>query len=376
MHQQKLALTKLPRLSSMRLVAAPLLLLDRSMQPEWKTFLIDSGAEFDGERLVSFGNAEREQSIFLSGDILCDLSHYGLISAYGKDALRFLQSQFSSDVTEVSQTRSQLSSYCSPKGRMLSCFRVFLRGDTYYLRLPSAMLEPMLQHLHIFLLRAKVTLADASDALIKCGYSGPHAEWELEQALGMYPVNFNDCVQANGATAVRVPGPNPRFEIYGELAVMKKLWTVLNVRAAPVGASSWALLDILAGIPSILPTTSDHFVPQMTNLQVIGGVNFKKGCYPGQEVIARMHYLGTLKRRMYRAHLPTDEVPQAGDPIYALGKKDAKLSGTIIDAQLYPDGGVEALAVLRIDDAEHHPLRLGSPDGIILELRSLPYEFQ
>ncbi|HKF93640.1 MAG TPA: folate-binding protein, partial [Gammaproteobacteria bacterium] len=168
------------------------------MKPEWKTFLIDSGAEFDGERIVSFGNAEREQSIFLSGDILCDLSHYGLISAYGEDALRFLQSQFSSDVTEVSQTRSQLSSYCSPKGRMLSCFRVFLRGDTYYLRLPSAMLEPMLQHLHIFLMRAKVTLADASDALIKCGYSGPHAEWELEQALGMYPVNVGDCVQANG----------------------------------------------------------------------------------------------------------------------------------------------------------------------------------
>lgn len=344
------------------------------MKPEWQSFLTDAGAEWADQRIVSFGNPERERSVVVSGNILCDLSHCGLIAAHGEEALRFLQSQFSSDVNEVSITHSQLSSYLSPKGRTLSCFRLFKRGDSYYLHLPRSMLEATLKQLRKYVLRAKLTLEDASDALVRCGYSGPNAERELEQALGAYPARVDDCVAAGDTMIVRVPGPHPRFEIYGELAPMKKLWSILNVRGAPVGASPWALLDILAGIPNVFPTTSDRFVPQMLNLHLLGGVSFKKGCYPGQEVVARMRYLGTLKRRMYRLHLAGDIAPQPGEAIFRIDGDAAEPSGAIVDAQPHPDG-VEILAVLRTADAEGHTLRLQSPDGAPLELRKLPYEF-
>ncbi len=236
------------------------------------------------------------------------------------------------------------------------------------------MLEATLKHLQKYVLRAKVTLADASDALVRCGYSGPSAERELEQAVRAYPVHVNDCVVAGDATILRIPGPHPRFEIYGELAPMKKLWSTLDVRGAPVGASSWALLDILAGIPNVFPPTSERFVPQMVNLHLLGGVSFKKGCYPGQEVVARTHYLGTLKRRMYRLHLAGDTAPQPGEAIFRADGDASEPSGIIVDAQPHPDG-VELLAVLGIQDAEGHALRLQSPDGACLEPRSLPYEF-
>lgn len=344
------------------------------MKLDWQSFLVDTGAELGNQCVLSFGNPKREQQVATTGGILCDLSHWSLIGAYGEAAQIFLQSQFSSDVAEVSEYHSQLSSYCSPKGRMLASFRLFRRGNAYYLRLPREMLEATLRRLQMFVMRTKVTLEDASDALVRCGYSGPNAELELAQALGTYPIHADDCLQTNGVTVLRVPGLHPRFELYGELATMKKLWNSLNVRGAPVGASAWALLEILAGIPNILPQTSDRFIPQMANLDLLGGVSFKKGCFPGQEVIARMRYLGTLKRRMYRVHVSADAVPEAGDPLFSAGGSDTEPSGTLVNAQPGPDGGIEALAVLRTDEAERRALRLGSPDGAYVEVRKLPYE--
>jgi folate-binding protein YgfZ len=347
--------------------------MDRMMKPEWESFLIAAGAELEGQRLISFGNPEREQQIVTTGNVLCDLSHFGLIAVYGDDAVDFLQSQLSSDVKEISETYSQLSSYCSHKGRVLACFRLFRRGTTFYLRLPREMLETTLGRLRTFVLRARVTLEDASDALVRCGWSGPDAEKELDDALGTHPVSVGACTQAGDVTVLRVPGTLPRFELYGELTTMKKLWDTLNVRGAPVGPSAWALVDIQAGVPNILPPTSDRFVPQMLNLDLLGGVSFKKGCYPGQEVIARMHYLGTLTRRMYRLHLSRDTAPDAGEHVVSEEGGQDQPSGITLDAQRHPDGGVELLAVLRIADAEHKRLRMSGPDGDLIELLDLPY---
>lgn len=343
------------------------------MKPQWQEFLVHAGAEFDGGRVASFGNPERELQVATTGRVLCDLSHQGLIGVYGDEAADFLQGQLSNDIREVDENHSQLSAYCDPKGRMLTNFRVFKRGETYFLRLPRELLETVLKRLHMYVLRAKVTLEDASDALVRIGYAGPEAEREIATATGAAPEAANDCLQAGGLTVIRVSGPHPRFEIHGELEALKKIWSVLNAQAAPVGASPWALLEILAGIPTILPQTSGLFVPQMVNMQLIGGVSFKKGCYPGQEIVARMHYLGNLKRRMYRGHLETDTPPEPGEELFSGGKGQA--SGRIVDAQPHPDGGVEALAVLRIADAEQNELHLGGPDGPRYKLKNLPYKF-
>jgi folate-binding protein YgfZ len=262
---------------------------------------------------------------------------------------------------------------------MLANFRLFRQGDSHYLRMPRAMVEPVLKRLRMFVLRSRVTLEDADDALVRFGLSGPRAEQELHSALGNAPTALDDVIHQGDITAIRVPGPHPRFELYGELEPMRQLWDKLNVRCAPVGAGRWALLDILAGIPNIMPATSEAFVPQMANMQLIGGVSFKKGCYPGQEVVARMHYLGKLKRRMYRVSIDTDQPPAPGTEILGATGGEAEedqAAGLIVDAQLHPDGKVMALAVLQIAAAEAGGLRLSGEKNPAVTLEALPYSFE
>lgn len=348
------------------------------MKPEWKAFLSDAGAEFGDEQVEHFGNPERERRVVTSGDIICDLSHQGLIGAYGDEAAGFLQGQFSNDVLKLDADTSQLNSYCNPKGRMLACFRMFLRGESYYLSLPRTMVETVLKRLRMFVLRSRVTLEDADDALVRFGLSGPRAAEELSGALGGAPRAVDTVLHGGGITAIRVPGPHARFELYGDLEPMCRLWEKLNVRCAPVGAGPWALLDILSGIPAVTPATSEAFVPQMANLQLIGGVSFKKGCYPGQEVVARMHYLGKLKRRMYRISIETDEAPAPGTEILGASAGDGdedQAAGRIVDARLHPDGKVAALAVLQITAAETGGLRLAVEGKPVVTLEPLPYSF-
>lgn len=345
------------------------------MKSEWKEFLLNKGAEvLDDSSVQSFGNEALELSIVTTGDIFADLSHLGLIGVQGEEAATFLQGQFTGDVRQVNEQHSQLSAYCSPKGRMLASFRLFARGEAYYLSLPRPLLEPTLKRLRMFVLRAKATLEDASDSLVRLGFSGPKAEAQLRDYLGTVPENIDDVVQAKDLTVIRVPGPHQRYEIHGEVEPMKKLWTVLDVRAAPVGRGPWELLDIRAALPVVYEQTADAFVPQMTNLQLLGGVNFKKGCYTGQEVVARMQYLGKLKRRMYRARVEAPERPQPGDGLFA-ADSGGQSAGKVVNAQPSPDGGYELLAVVEISSRDQHQLHLGSAGGPVLEFLDLPYAF-
>ena len=345
------------------------------MKSDWKEFLLNKGAEIlDDGSVQSYGNAEREVQIASTGDVIADLSHLGLIAVHGDEAATFLQGQFTADVRQVDEQRSTLSAFCSPKGRMLVSFRIFMRAGSYYLSMPGAMVEPTLKRLRMFVLRAKATLDDASDSLVRIGYSGPAADSQLADYLGQIPQQADDVVQAKELTVIRVPGPHPRFEIHGEIEPMKNLWTVLDVRGAPVGRAPWELLDIRAALPVVHEQTSDAFVPQMTNLQLLGGVNFQKGCYTGQEVVARMQYLGKLKRRMYRARVEASERPQPGEAVFSPAS-DSQSAGKIVAAQPSPDGGYELLAVVEIASREAGALHLGSASGPMLEFLDLPYEF-
>lgn len=346
------------------------------VKPEWKDFLSNAGAEFDDGRVASFGNPEREKRVTTTGNVLCDLSHLGLISAHGAEAADFLQAQTSNDVLSVTETRSQLNAYCNPKGRILCSFRLFRRGDTYYLRMPRDVVEACLQRLRMFVLRSQVTLEDADDALVRFGFSGPEAEQELAAALGGAPAEIDEVARLDTCTVIRVPGPLPRFELYGELEAMTRLWDRLNVHGAPVGALSWSLLDIIAGVPTIYAATAEAFVPQMANLQLLNGLSFKKGCYPGQEVVARTQYLGKLKRRMYRLHLGISEPPSPGDDVFDSRDETGQSVGKILDAQAHPDGGIAALAIVQIESAERGDLHLGAADGPELSVKDLPYSFE
>jgi hypothetical protein len=345
------------------------------MKSEWKEFLRNAGAEFVDDCIDTFGNPERERRIAHTGDLFCDLSHFGIIAAYGEDATEFLQAQFTNDIQQVDETHSQLSALCSPKGRMLCNFRLFRRERTYYLVLPYELLEAVLGRLRMYVLRSKVTLEDASDALMGIGASGNKMIDLLGDIAGNLPGNIDESIEYKDYTIVRVAGTIPRFEIYGLLEAMKKLWQALDVHATPVGASVWELLNIQAGIPVITARTIDTFVPQMANMQLINGVSFTKGCYPGQEIVARMHYLGKLKRRMYRIGFETREKPEPGTPLVTDTSTESQDIGSILSTQANPDGTFEALAVIQVNDAENSQLKLGDAKGPEVTVLDLPYSF-
>ena len=307
-------------------------------------------------------------------NVFCDLSHLGLLAVRGADAASFLQGQLTCDVREVCQQRSLLGAHCSPKGRILTLFRLFCRDDALFIRLPIESLEATLKRLRMYVLRAKVQIEDASHGLDRIGIAGPAAEAQLQKTFGSIPAKINDVVQLDDITLIRVPGIQPRFEMYGQAFRLKAVsnnWP-MNESARAV----WEFLDIVAGIPTIYPQTADAFLPQMVNLQLLDGVSFRKGCYPGQEIIARTQHLGKLKRRMYRAHISADLSPKPGDELFTQHLGSSENAGRIVAAAPHPKGGHEVLAVVLIACAEGAAIRLGDAQGPLLDFKPLPYPFE
>lgn len=341
------------------------------MNTTWQSFLEQSGANIVNDTVRDFGDPDKELNSSQE-TIIADLSHYGIISAEGDDAADFLQNQLSNDIKLVDDSHSQLSSYCSPKGRMLASLRVFRFNNKYLLRLPADTLEATLKRLRMFILRSQVVLEDTSDNLARFGLHGDNAVQLLSDAGITIPEENNNVTQNDGLCVIRIPGTKPRFEIHGQVEALSELWKSLTTQAKTVGAGVWALQDIESGIPDIFSATVEAFVPQMTNLHAIDGISFKKGCYPGQEVVARMQYLGKLKRRMYRAHSDTGSLPLAGDNLFSSGSDESV--GKVVQAQPSPQGGIDLLAVLQIAQAEQKSIHLQGKDGPQLEFIDLPYE--
>ncbi len=342
------------------------------MNTEWQTYLVSQGARFNDGIISDFGAPDTEtQAIIMERCILTDLSHLGLIEVAGEDATNFLQNQFSNDIRQVNTEHHQLSSYCTPKGRMLSIFRVFQIDSDYYLRMPASLIETVLTRLQKFILMSKVSLHNAGDKLLRIGLAGTGAEKLLSEYLGGLPAEPSQSLLADDHWILKVPGKS-RFEIYAEPAKIQSLWASLKPHVTTAGANAWPLLDILNGLPNIHPETIEHFVPQMTNLQLLDGVSFKKGCYPGQEVVARMRYLGKLKRRMYLVSIDSPEPPPPGATIVSSNNDKAAETGEIVDARpMGPDNCI-ALAVLQTANIDEK-LHLFDVSGPAVTLRELPY---
>jgi folate-binding protein YgfZ len=350
------------------------------MSVVWSDMLERYGASLEGGRIVHFGQPEVERWAALHGDICSNLSCRGLIVAHGPDTDGFLQGQLTCDVREVTLDCSRIGAYCTPKGRALACIRLFRREDALYLELPGALVEPTLVRLRRYLLRAKTRLEDASDSLARIGVAGPNAAVLLTKLLGAVSQVADEVVHvpadSRDITVIRLPGSTPRFELHGPLVAMQALWTKLNADVTFTGSGPWRLLDILAGTPAIYPETVEAFIPQMLNLDRVGGISFKKGCYTGQEIVARTHYLGKLKRRMILARVGSPTPPRPGDPLFSPQAAASQSAGQLADACPHPDGGYAVLAVALIECAEHGALQLGDASGPALRLEPLPYGFE
>jgi folate-binding protein YgfZ len=319
------------------------------------------------------GDPNAEPPRASTGSAVFELQHLALIAVDGMDAEEFLQGQLTNDVREVTATHAQLSAWCSPKGRVLTAFLVFRHNGRLLLQLPETLLEQTLKRMRMFVLRAKTGLEDVSASLMRMGIVGEGAESCLADRFGHVPNSAAESRSLDDVTIIRLHGRLPRFEIVGSREALMSVRDACLQVAVSADADAWELLDIEAGIAAIGPSTSDTFVPQMINLDRVGGVSFTKGCYVGQEIVARTQHLGRIKRRMYRAHWNGASFIQAGDMLEASAHA-ASPRAQVVNAQPLPSGGYHMLAVIPIDVADSIPdTGLALDDGSRLTLHALPY---
>ena len=308
----------------------------------------------NGAPHAHFGDPRRELDAARTGAVVCPLSHFELLHFAGADAQSFLQAQLTCDVLQVTPTAARYGGYCTPKGRLIADFLLLRTPQAYLMHLPAESGAVLAGRLRKFVLRAKVEIGRET-ALRAIGIAGPDAVALLQQSVGESPHLPLESVQYPGAMLLRLHGGAflaiaPQPDIAG-------LWEVLAHQATPAGMDCWNWLQVRAGIPWITAATREQFVPQMVALDAIGGVDFEKGCYPGQEIVARTHYLGEVKRALRFGH--GQGAAAAGDVLLST---DGQSRGTVVNAAPAPDGGYDFLAVVQTG-MDGGPLRLRGADG-------------
>jgi hypothetical protein len=334
----------------------------------WKTFLQAQGASIENTTVLHYGNPTAERAAALGGTIVADLSQLGVLAFRGEDTATFLQGQLTNDVHGLHADTAQWSGLCSPKGRLLGNFLMWRQGEDTCLQLSGDIAASVLKRLSMFILRAKVKGRDASDEVVRLVVAGPHAAAAVGAAMGALPEAAMRSTAGSAGLVVRVG--EDKFVLSVDPEQAASVWQTLRGSATPVGAPVWDWLRLSAGIPMIVAATQEEFVPQMVNLELIGGVSFQKGCYTGQEIVARSQYLGKLKRRMFLAHVDAEAAP--GDSLYS-ADLEGQTSGTVVNAAPAPAGGFDLLAVVQVESAKSQTLHLKSPGGAALSLRPLPY---
>ena len=302
-------------------------------------------------------------------NVLCDLSHLGLLEISGADAVTFLQGQVTNDVSLLNGSNAHYTAYCNPKGRMLALFLAFAHYDHLHLQFNRELLEPIMKRLKMYVMRSKVEIKDVSDSIIKFGINGPEAASMLEVVFSSIPTEDYQLVSLDNGAILKLPSVNndARFEIFTDAANAPLIWDALKNNCKIVEKPHWDWLEIQAGIPDIELKTQEQFVPQMLNLDILNAINFKKGCYTGQEIVARTHYLGTVKRRTYLAELATELAPAAGDKVLDAANNEV---GQIVRVAPNMSNGFDALIELRIEAKEAGGLTCNE---VAIRLKELPY---
>jgi hypothetical protein len=285
------------------------------------------------------------------------LPQYGVIRVVGEDAASFLHGQLTQDFALLGPGQARLAAFCSAKGRMLASFVGFKHSDQeIWLVCAHDLLAPTLKRLSMFVLRAKAKLSDASAELRVWGLVGDGAGW---------PAEVWGKADEGGGALVRLMPAEGRA---------RALWVAPTDAPAPalptLDGALWQWLEVRSGVATVTAPITEAFVPQMLNYESVDGVNFKKGCYPGQEVVARSQFRGTLKRRAYLAHSAGQ--PVIGQEVFHASDADQG-TGTVAASAPHPAGGFDALVSMQIASADGGALTLGAADGPALRLLPLPY---
>jgi folate-binding protein YgfZ len=288
------------------------------------------------------------------------LPHLGVIRAEGEDAAKFLHGQLTQDFSLLGLSEARLAAFCSAKGRMQASFVAFKRShEEIWLVCSRDLLAATLKRLSMFVLRSKVKLSDAGESVLLCGVAGA----ALQALATGTPAAWTQ--QRHGEASL-VP-------LYPADGQARALWLAPAGTPLPQGPAlrveDWLWGEVRSGVATVTQPIFEAFVPQMLNYESVGGVNFKKGCYPGQEVVARSQFRGTLKRRAYLAHCPAEI--KAGQEIFDAAD-GSQPCGIVAQAAAAPQGGWDAIVSLQTASAQSQ-LQVGQAGGPGLGLLALPY---
>ena len=286
------------------------------------------------------------------------LDSLAFIKVHGTDAQEFLQGQLSNDIAAIADNAAQLNAYCNPKGRMLAVMRVVRHGDGFGMIVPRELADGLIARLKMYVLRAKVEI-------------GIDADLALAGRIGV-----GDVDNADNIKWASVAGIESRQIGIGDKKTIGAIADLCGggEMTSGGGDDAWRRIDILSGIAQVYPATAEQFIPQMVNLDLVDGVSFSKGCYPGQEIIARLRYLGKVKQRMLVGTVDGGDNADIGDiavgaSVYA---QDEKKVGIVVDAVKYA-GEIIVGATAAADLGNDAELRIGAPDGAALTRIELPY---
>ena len=321
---------------------------------------------------------QTQPNAIFSHNFIADAEQLGLILVTGDEAQKFLQNQLSNDISHIDKIKSQVSSYSTAKGRMLGIFRIMQIDNGYILITTKSLVVDLINRLQMYVLSSQVSVADASGHFARFVVHTDLIDSSLPSSFTnkLLPDAPNAVLQNDSVISLQLNqlGDQRRYLFLClSFDEAKSLWLQFSEKLNIANFESWRLSDIKAGIPSIYPQTVEQFVLQMSNLDLLDGVSFKKGCYPGQEIIARMHYLGKLKRRLFLATLETKQCPSPGDEVCMSGATSADGSGVVVDAIIDDNGICHCLFIAQIKKVSEQSLCLLNQPTVNLKSADLPY---
>ncbi|PKI12695.1 tRNA-modifying protein YgfZ [Colwellia sp. 12G3] len=300
---------------------------------------------------------------------LIELSDFGAISLSGAEQTSYLQGQVTCDVNNSTESNLLVGAHCDAKGKVFSVFRLINRSSAHLLLQPKASIESSLKELRKFGVFAKVTI-DAIEDLSFIALVGEQANTLLQQEFSQVPDSLSPVVQVGTTSLVYICGDQPRYIIIDEQVTIKSL--VQKLALPTYSQAVWNLLEITQGFPILSTSTSGHYVPQMLNLQAINGISFTKGCYLGQETVARMQYLGKNKRALFCLKAQLEQPFQSDDVIEKQLGENWRKGGDILAHYQADDGSCVMQAVLA-NDGDLPSLRIASQVDSVVTNQALPY---
>jgi len=313
------------------------------MQETWQAFLEQEGATILNNDVVAFNDSDINIS---KNPLVSPLSGFAMLAVGGNDRHVFLHGQFINDLNLIEEPAAQISAWCNPKGQLITNFLIINTGIAYLLIFKEDLKEFVQKRLGMFVMRSDVTINDISDASPLLGLANilPNCN-DIASLTKNFPKKAGEVNAFDGLIVICHPDGSDRFLITGGIEALKQNVSQFKNSLAMSGSDIWNLLDILAGLPWITSLTQEKYLPQMLNLDALKGLKNQKGCYPGQEVIARLHYRGEVKKRL--SLIQSEQPLFIGDQLNS--ENSNSMAGTVINSATHPDGLCYALAVIALD---------------------------